>query len=291
MSEDVFVIPASFAQERLWFLDQLQPERSNYNICAAFLLAGPLDLAALRRSLDELVRRHEPLRTTFGLIDGEPVQFIAASFTSAVQIVELQTLPPDERERRVRELSVAETQRRFDLEQGPLFRPTIVRLAPDEHVLLLTLHHIVADAWSAGILLRELSIIYEAYQRNEPSPLPEPSIQYADFAVWQRERLTGATLERELGYWKQQIERAPALLDLSGDARRRAGEFAGAREPVTLSEELSEAIRGLSREEGVTLFMMLWASCNAIPAQTTFSPEHQSPAAPVPRRRSRLASS
>src|SRR5205085_11108604 len=119
-------------------------------------------------------------------------------------------------------------------------------------------------AWSAGILLRELSIIYEAYQRNEPSPLPEPSIQYADFAVWQRERLTGATLERELGYWKQQIERAPALLDLSGDARRRAGEFAGAREPVTLSEELSEAIRGLSREEGVTLFMMLWASFNLL---------------------------
>ena len=261
MTEELFVIPASFAQERLWFLAQLESNSSNYNLAAAFHLEGLLEIASLARSLNEIVRRHEALRTAFGLVDGEPVQLIAPTLELELPVIDLQPWAKHEREQRLRELSAAEARRPFNLHEHPLFRATLLRLDEGEHVLLMTVHHIIADAWSVGILLRELSVLYNAYQRGEEAPFSDLTVQYADYAVWQRQQMTGAALDQDLEYWKQELAGAPPVLELSGDPTLRTPEeFTGAREPITLSKELSDAVRTRSRDEGVTLFMTLLAS-------------------------------
>ncbi|MDQ1592737.1 MAG: hypothetical protein QOG71_3364 [Pyrinomonadaceae bacterium] len=261
-------VPLSFAQQRLWFLDQFEPDSAVYNIPAAVRLKGALDVSALERSFNEVVRRHEILRTSFALVDGQPAQEIGDAHASALPVLDLSALDAGEREREVRRRAAAEAQLPFDLARVPLWRATLLRLADDEHVLLLTMHHIVSDAWSMGILIREVATLYEAYTRDAQSPLAELPIQYADFARWQREWLTGERLEAQLAYWREQLRDSPKLLELPTDRPRPAVQrYHGASVPFTLSRELTEELQGLSRQEGVTLFMTLLAAFKIVLAR------------------------
>jgi amino acid adenylation domain-containing protein len=254
-------LPLSFAQSRLWFLDQFLPGSPFYNVPAAVRLTGELDVAALAQVLNEIVRRHETLRTTFAVVDGQPVQVIAPALPFNMPLVELGEVPEPLREARVRKLVRAEAQRPFDLGRGPLFRVTLLRLGREEHVVLLTLHHIVADGWSMGVLIRELAALYEAIHEAQPSPLPPLPIQYADFAFWQRQWLEGEVLEAQLAYWRRQLAGAPPLLELPTDRPRSAAQARrGAVLPLTLPQALSQDLKALSRREGVTLFMTLLAA-------------------------------
>jgi amino acid adenylation domain-containing protein len=253
--------PLSFAQQRLWFLDQYEPDKPFYNIPFGLRLSGPLNVAALDHSLSEIIRRHEVLRTTFTMLDGEPVQSIAAPVSRSLPMVDLSDRPVSEREAEARRFVNEEAQRPFDLAQGPLFRTALIRLGEEDHVLLLTLHHIISDGWSTAVLYRELSVLYEAFSRSQPSPLSELPIQYADYAVWQRQWLQGEVLESQLSYWKRQLEGAPAVLDLPTDRPRPAVQtYRGARSFIELSKELTEGLKALSRKEGITLFMTLLAA-------------------------------
>ena len=184
-------VPLSFAQARLWVLDQIEPNRPIYNVPDALHFKGPFDLDAMQRSLSEIVRRHEILRTTFQTVDGQPVQVIAPPQPMTLNVIDLSHLPDGEREAEAQRLTTEEVQKPFDLSRGPLFRVQLVRLAKEEHLLLSTMHHIISDAWSLGVMGEELSALYDAYKAGETSPLPELPIQYADFAVWQREWLQG----------------------------------------------------------------------------------------------------
>ncbi|HST59898.1 MAG TPA: condensation domain-containing protein, partial [Longimicrobium sp.] len=179
--------PLSFAQERLWFIDRLEPGSAVYNMPGAWRLGGALDEQALERALGEIVRRHEVLRTVFGEVDGSPVQVVATFGGFALPVEELSHLGEAEREAAVRQRAREETERAFDLAAGPLFRAVLLRLGAEDHALLLTMHHIVSDGWSMGVLFRELSALYEAYRKGGESPLPELPVQYGDYAVWQRE--------------------------------------------------------------------------------------------------------
>ena len=252
--------PLSFAQQRLWFLAQYEPAATVYNMPGAFRLSGRLDTAALKLSLNEIVRRHESLRTTFSVVDGEPVQVIAPPAEFSLPVLDLSdnfARAGEEAQRVANEVA----QQGFDLEKGPLFRSQLLKLGEDDHVLLLTMHHIVSDGWSMGVLHRELSALYRAFVHGEPSPLEELPLQYADFAVWQREWLQGEVLEEQLTYWKVQLEGIPALLNLPTDQPRAAVQsFRGAPESFSLSEELTVKLKSLSRQEGVTLFMTLLAA-------------------------------
>ena len=197
MTEDVFIFPMSFSQQRLWFLDQLEPNSASYNIPAALRLTGRLNVEALKQSLNEIVARHEVLRTTFATMDEEPVQVVAPMQEGDLSVVNLEPLPAEERETTVQRLADEEAQRPFDLRHGPLLRVTLLRLSDESHVLLVTMHHIISDGWSMGIFTNEVVTLYDAFAQNKPSPLPELPIQYADFAEWQREWLSGETLERQ----------------------------------------------------------------------------------------------
>jgi amino acid adenylation domain-containing protein len=253
--------PLSFAQQRLWFLDQYEPNSPVYNVPGALRLRGFLDVAALKRSLDGIVRRHEALRTKFSMVEGEPLQVILPSLSVSLSVVYLTDLSESEREDEARHLAAEETRRPFDLAQGPPVRMMLLCLAENEHVLLLTMHHIVSDGWSMGVLHRELSVLYQAFSRGKPSPLPDLPIQYADFAVWQREWLQGEVLEKQLSYWKKQLEGIPAVLNLPTDRPRPAVQsFRGKRQSLELSKELTQGLKALSRKEGVTLYMTLLAA-------------------------------
>jgi amino acid adenylation domain-containing protein len=258
-------LPLSFAQQRLWFVDQLMPDSPFYNIPAAIRLNGLLNIAAFKRSIEELVRRHETLRTTFSERDGLPVQVISAHAPLDVPVTDLSHLPPDEREAEVRRLSDAEAASPFDLTRGPLLRVKLLRLTEDEHVLLLTMHHIVSDGWSMGVLVREMAVLYEAYVAGEGPALDELPIQYADFAVWQRQWLQGETLERQLSYWRKQLEGAPHVLDLPTDRPRPSVQtYEGATTGFAVDVEVMEKLKALSRREGATLFMTLLAAFNVL---------------------------
>jgi amino acid adenylation domain-containing protein len=251
----------SFAQQRLWFFDQLEPGLSAYNIPAAVRLKGPLNLAALERSLNEIIARHESLRTTFGHVDGRPTQVLAPRLTIKLPVVDLRKLPAGERETEVRRLVTAEAQLPFDLSQRPLIRGTVLRLGDDEQVGLLTMHHIVSDGWSTGILIQELATLYVAFCAGESSPLPALSIQYADFAHWQRQWLQGEVLQTQIAYWKQQLAGAPAAIDVPTDHPRPAMQtFRGAHQSLVLPRHLQEGVKALSRQEGTTEFMTLLAA-------------------------------
>ena len=256
------VAPLSFAQERIWFLEQLEPALSVYNIPCSFRVIGPLDIAALERGINEIVRRHSVLRTTFGTIDGEPRQTIAPSLRIVVSIRNLETLPENERAGEAAHLAAVEAARPFDLARGPLVRAVLLRLAAEEHVLVVTTHHIVSEGgWSTNIFLHELGVLYDAYKREEGSPLAELPMRYADYASWQREQLHGDVLERELAYWKERLAGAPPLLELPADRSRPAVQsYRGAREKRVLARQLSERLRALSRTEDVTVTMTLLAA-------------------------------
>ena len=253
--------PLSFAQQRLWFLDQLEPGSAVYNVPGALRLRGSLDVGTLGQSLHEIMRRHESLRTTFSMVEGEPVQVISPSVSVPFHVMDLTECPESEREGEARRLASEEARRPFDLTQGPLLRTTLIRLGKEDHVLLLTMHHIVSDGWSMGVLYRELSVLYEAFSKGQPSPLSSLPIQYADFAVWQRKWLRGEVLESQLSYWKKQLEGVPAVLSLPTDRPRPAVQsFRGQRQSIELSKELTQGLKALSRKEGVTLFMTLLAA-------------------------------
>ncbi|MEO7332160.1 MAG: amino acid adenylation domain-containing protein, partial [Minicystis sp.] len=250
----------SFAQERLWFLAQLEPNSLFYNVSLGLRLGGRLDQGAMERALSEIVRRHEVLRTTFAAPEGQPVQIVQPEAPVPLPVDDFSALPPEEREVAARAQLDAEAKRPFDLATGPLFRPRLVRIAADDHVLLIAMHHIVSDAWTRGILNRELSVLYGVFSRGESSPLPELPIQYVDYAEWQRSWLRGEAMDRQLAYWKQQLAGLPPVLELPVD-RPRAPVMShrGAMKTFTLSTEIHKALLDLSRREGVTLFMTLLA--------------------------------
>jgi amino acid adenylation domain-containing protein len=251
-------LPLSFAQERLWLVDQMEPGSAVYNIPVAWRLGGALDAAALERSLSEIVRRHEALRTTFAEVDGSPVQVIAPFARFDLPVEDLSGLSEADREAALRRRAREEARRAFDLSAGPLFRAVLLRLGEEDHVLLLSMHHIVSDGWSMGVFSRELSSLYEAYREGGESSLPELAVQYADYAVWQREQLAGEALDRQLAYWKERLAGAPELLELPTDHPRPAVQtYRGATVPVELSPELLERLQALGRSEGATLYMVL----------------------------------
>ncbi len=260
-------VPLSFAQQRLWFLDQLGD--SNYLVPATCRLLGRLDVRALEASLNEIVRRHEALRTTFTTIEGQPMQVITPQLPLTMSALDLSQLAFDERAveaRRLRE----EALRPFDLERGPLVRASLARLDENEHLLLLTMHHIVSDGWSLGVLFSELATLYEGFVAGQRPSLPELPIQYADFAVWQRQWLSGDILERQLAYWKEQLTGGPALLELPTDRPRPAVQTnQGSFLTCEIGKELTEALKELSRREGVSLYMLLLAAFKTLLARYT----------------------
>ena len=235
-----------------------------YTIPQALLLRGSLRLEILQQALEMLTERHETLRTTFVALDGQPQQVIAAAGAVAIPLVDLQELAKDEREAEIMRLADMEAHRPFDLARGPLLRVTLLRLEPEEHILLLTMHHIISDAWSGGIFLQELFTIFAELSRGVPVELPALPIQYVDFALWQRQQLQGATLEEQLSYWKTKLADIPMLQLPADHPRPSLQTFRGAAQSLALSKDLTEALHRLSRQEGVTLFMTLLAAFNAL---------------------------
>ncbi|HEV3049922.1 MAG TPA: amino acid adenylation domain-containing protein, partial [Longimicrobium sp.] len=259
---------ASYAQQRLWLVDQLEPGTPAYNLPHPVRLRGRLNPAALERALSELVRRHESLRTTFDQADGVAVQVIAPWSPFPLQVEDLGALEPGAREARVGRQVREDAEAPFDLAQGPLFRARLLRLSADEHVLLLTLHHIVSDGWSMGVLFRELAALYQAFAAGAASPLAEPALQYAHFARWQRQQLDGEALQRKVAYWKRRLAGAPAVLELPVDRPRPfAQSHVGATEPVSVPAPVARELRALARGEGATLFMVLLAGFKAVLAR------------------------
>jgi len=253
-------LPLSFAQQRLWFVDQMQPGSSAFNIPAAVRLTGALNVAALEQGLNEIIRRHEVLRTSFQTVNNEPRQVIASELALPLTVRDLRPLAEIERESEARRLAGEEAQRPFDLARGPLIRAGLLRLDEEEYVLLLTLHHIVSDGWSMEVILREVAVLYQAYGAGQDSPLPELPIQYADFAVWQRDWLRGEVLEEQLAYWKKTLGGNLPVIELPTDRPRPATPtFRGATQSFRFSPALSESLKRLGREEGYTLFMVLLA--------------------------------
>ena len=254
-------LPLSFAQQRLWFMEQLQPGSPAYNIPTGVKISGDLDIDCLEKSLNEIIRRHEVLRTNFETEAGQPIQVIKSERKISLTIHNLQQLDSDTQEAKIQELSRQETLQPFDLEQDLLLRVTLIRLASQEHLILLTMHHIISDGWSMDILIRELITLYQVFATGDSSPLPELAIQYADFAKWQREWLQGEVLEQQLSYWKQKLSGTLPVLQLPTDfPRSRVQTFKGANQSFSLGEELTQKLATLAQESGVTMFMLLLAA-------------------------------
>lgn len=257
-------LPLSFAQQRLWFLHQLDPGSTAYNGSTAVRLQGLLDQRALEQSINEVVRRHETLRTCFVVVEGQAVQKIADALTVSLPLVDLQELPQTEREAEVLRLGRVDAQQPFDFTQAPLMRLTLVQLDTTEYVLLVTMHHIISDAWSAGVFIREVSALYDAFSTRKPAQLPGLPIQYADFGVWQQQWLQGEVLDTQLAYWKRQLDGAKTVLELPTDKPRTLQTSRGAKHCFALSPTLSQSLKSLSQQAGVTLFMTLLAGFNAL---------------------------
>ena len=256
--------PLSFAQQRLWFLDQLAPGNPFYNISSAYRIRGVLDREVLRRAVAAVVARHESLRTTFAVVEGRPVQQIAAEQHVQLLVVDISDAVEAERDARARSWIAAEARRPFDLADGPLLRTGLLRLSEQEHVLLLTVHHVVSDGWSMGILVKELAAFYEEFSCRRRAALPELPIQYADFARWQRESLSGEVLEKQLAYWRKQLADLPVLELPTDRARSFEQTFRGAHHRTVFPESLTEALKELSRRENATLYMTLLAAFQAL---------------------------
>ena len=259
--------PLSFAQRRLWFLDQLVPGNPFYVIPAVVRLGFVVDVGVLERAVSEIVRRHESLRTRFVVVDGEPVQVVDAPWRVRVQTVDLVGVPAAERDGRLLRLCEQAARAPFDLAAGPLLRVGLVRTEPGECVLLLTMHHIISDGWSMGVLFGELRALYEAFALGRPSPLPELAVQYRDYAVWQRRRLTGARLDALSAWWRERLAGLPVLQLPTDRPRPPVQRFQGAVCPLELPAELTERVRALARERGATEFMVLQAAFKVLLAR------------------------
>jgi amino acid adenylation domain-containing protein len=258
-------LPLSFAQQRLWFLDRFEPGSPLYNIVSAFRVAGPLDVTALASALREIVRRHETLRTSFASIDGRPVQVVSPEARLDLAWTSLAALPPAERAAELRRLLDGEARRPFDLGRGPLFRARLYEESAGEWIVLLSIHHIVSDGWSMGVLLGELSVLYGAALEGAASPLPELPVQYADFAVWQRSWLQGEVLEAQLAWWREQLGDGPAPLELPTDRPRPVEQSSeGGTLPLALPAALAAEIQTLARRQGATVYMVLLAALQTL---------------------------
>ena len=254
-------LPLSFPQQRMWFLNKLEEESAAYHIVLLLDWSGPLSVTALEQSLTEIVRRHESLRTTFPMVNGQARQVIAPPAKMALPVVDLTQRPsPEEREASAKRIFTDLAQRPFDLENGPLLRVSLLKLEQEQHLFPLVMHHIVTDGWSIGIFMRELFTLYDAFSHGKPSPLPELEIQYADFAYSQQRWLQAGLLQKDLNYWKEQLAGAPPLLELRTDhARPAVQSFRGRMVRFELESELTQKLRKLSQQLGVTLFMTLQA--------------------------------
>ncbi|MUG94288.1 amino acid adenylation domain-containing protein [Scytonema sp. UIC 10036] len=258
-------LPLSYAQQRLWFLDQFEPQGASYNIPFALRLEGTLQVEALQQSFIEIIHRHEALRTNFITVDGQASQVIHTATNWTVSIVDLQHLPPTEQQITSGLLTQQQALQPFNLATEPLIRATLVVLSETKHLLLGCMHHIVSDGWSMGVLVAEFKALYNAYSQGQPSPLVPLPIQYADFALWQRQWLLGEVLQSQLSYWREQLASAPTFLPLPTDRPRPAVQtFAGAYIEFELSMELTQKLTQLGQSQGVTLFMTLLAAFNIL---------------------------
>jgi amino acid adenylation domain-containing protein len=252
--------PLSFSQQRLWFLEQLVPGSAAYNVPTAVRIRGPLDVALWQRCCNEIVRRHEALRTTFADVGGQPMQIVSDAAQPELSVLDCSHVREPELEAEIQRLAREEIQRPFDLRRGPLLRVKFFRLAPEEHVLVLTMHHIVADLWSMAVAVQEMMALYQAFRAGAPPALPELPIQYADYATWQRKKLEGDALAKDLAYWKKALEGAPPVLELPTDRPRPAVQTSrGGSRPFELPGSLASQVRALSQREGATPFMTLLA--------------------------------
>ena len=250
-------LPLSFAQQRMWFLYQLDKESPFYNESFQLRIVGKLSVAALEQSINEIIRRHEALRTSFAVREGIPFQAIASAVTINIPVIDLQGLA----EASVQQIVTQEIRKPFHLDNIPLLRVTLLRQEVESHLLILTMHHIITDGWSMGIFFKELEVLYHAFSKGQPNPLPELTIQYADFALWQRKWLTKEVQEKQLDYWKQQLADAPPLLELPTDYPRPPVQtFSGATKKFKIEEHLTSQLLILSQKSGVTLFMTLLAA-------------------------------
>lgn len=267
--EDLEQVPLSFAQQRIWFLDQLEPG-PQYNDPFHLRLTGSLDLPALEHSLNEIVRRHDALRARFEIVEGRASQRILPPFEITLPVLDLSALPATERENQAMRIAFEEGRCEFKLQHGPLFRAKVLSLGPTDHLLLMTFHHIAMDGWSRAVFLQELSALYGALVAGRPSPLPELAIQYADFAAWQQNQMQGEGLEKHLHFWKEQLHGSPARLEWPTDFPRPAVQsFRGARLEINIDASLMQKLKELSRQEGCTLFMTLLAAFQTLAMRYT----------------------
>jgi acyl carrier protein len=244
----------SFAQERLWVFEQLEPDTGAYNIPRVLRLDGPLDAIALEKSVNTIVERHEVLRTSFHDVNGKPVLSIAKSLTLEIPLIDLSTQPQDARNERIREL----TARPFDLTRAPLLRLALIRLGEYEHILVMTMHHLICDAWSIGVFMRELVACYNSFTSESTPSLPALPVQYVDFASWQRNELTGAPLQKQFEYWRHKLAGAPPVISLPTDRPRPSiRSFQGARRSFIIAKDVTEQLKAIARSESATLFMTL----------------------------------
>ena len=267
-------MPLSFAQERLWFLDQFEPNNPTYNIPGAVRLLGKLDRPAIIKSLNEVVRRHESLRTYFTVTDGRPSQVIVSELKIAVRFNDLSHIPAQDQEQEMMRVVVEDAMEPFDLKRAPLIRAGLIKLSEEHHVLQLTMHHITSDGWSLGVLVKELTTLYGAYSQNRPSPLPELTTQYADYAVWQREWLSGRRLKEQLDYWKSQLGGELPVLQMPADKPRTSlPSYRGGRSFLPLPGALKQLLKDLSNREGATLFMTLLTAFKVLLYRYTGQPD------------------
>jgi amino acid adenylation domain-containing protein len=257
-------LPLSFAQQRLWLLQKLEPNSATYNGSNALLMEGILNLAALENSINEIIRRHEILRTSFDFVDNQAVQKIADKLKIILPIIDLQNLPETEQQAEVTRLEAIDAQQPFDLTEVPLLRLTLLRLKTEKYILLVTMHHIISDAWSAGIFIKEISALYQAFSTGKSLPPPELPIQYADFAFWQQQWLQGEVLDNQLAYWKQQLQNAKTTLELPTDQPRQEVTSIGKQYSFSLTTEISQQLELFSQQQGVTLFMTLLTIFNIL---------------------------